>query len=116
MKIEQDEQIDVRYSKPLIIADYTCVTVSHQELGGLIASLMHLAELDSDKEHRDALKGELKQRCRSWLDNLYTDSGYRNYQYQEGATVININPKSSTEEDALKKLSLKVEKTGYDIK
>lgn len=80
----------VKY-KPIIEADGYFVTVSHRELDSLIASLMHVAELDSDKEHREALKGELKSRSRSWLDNLYAESGYRDYSLQPGANVINLN-------------------------
>lgn len=77
-------------NKPLIRLDYTYVMVSHQELDDLIARLMHLAELDSDKEHRDALKGELKHISRSWLDNLYSESGYKLYDYIPGAQIVEI--------------------------
>jgi hypothetical protein len=68
---------------------YVYVMVSHNELDNLVARMMHLAELDSDKEHREALKGELKQISRNWLDNLYEESGYHNHNY-DSAKVITI--------------------------
>lgn len=52
------------------------VLVSHQELNGLIGKLMHMFELNGDVEQRNALKQETKWRCREWLDDIYTDSGY----------------------------------------
>ena len=68
------------------------VLVSHMELDGLIAKLMHVAELNSDKEYRDALKGELKSRCRNWLDNLYEESGYSSWALSPNADVHKITP------------------------
>jgi len=91
MKKEQAKELKAALSKhPLIRQDFTYVMVSHQELDGLIARLMHLAELDSDKEHREALKGEMKRRARDWLDELYYDSGYRNYETIPEATVVDV--------------------------
>ena len=69
------------------------VLVSHRELDNLIANLMHVAELDSDKEHREALKGEMKIRSRTWLDNLYEQSGYQNYGVVEDADIHKITQK-----------------------
>lgn len=86
----QDKNYIILSSNPLIQRDYIYVMVSHQELDNLVARLMHLAELDSDKEHRDALKGELKQIARAWLDNLYHESGYRNYETIPQATVVTV--------------------------
>lgn len=87
-RIEVPEQGEgtgsVRDYRPLVEDDAYYVLVSHAELDNLIANLMHLAELDSDKEHREALKGELKVRSRKWLDELYSDSGYTNYRLHEG--------------------------------
>lgn len=77
-------------AKSLIKSDAVYVMVSHNELNGLVARLMHLAELDSDKEHREALKGELKQIARTWLDEQYFEAGYRNHEITPDAKVIDI--------------------------
>ena len=66
------------------------VMVSHDELGGLIARLMHIAELNSDKEYRNALKGEMKMVSRNWLDDLYYDVGYADHDY-DSTKVVDIN-------------------------
>lgn len=66
---------------------------------------MHIAELDSDKEHREALKGELKRRARDWLDDLYADSGYVNHALVEGTRVVDILPKSKEAEEHLEALT-----------
>jgi hypothetical protein len=76
---------------PLIKSDGYYVMVSHNELNGLVARLMHLAELDSDKTHREAVKGELKQVARNWLDDLYDDAGYRNYDVLPDAKVVDVS-------------------------
>lgn len=88
----ENEGEPVQSFRPLIeiTDDAYYVLVSHQELDSLIAKLMHLAELDSDKEHRDALKGELKVISRQWLDELYEDSGYRNYRVKHNVESIVI--------------------------
>lgn len=90
MKAEVSEPRN-EYIRPLIEADAYYVMISHQELDSLIAPLMHLAELDSDKEHRDALKQELKTISRNWLDEQYSRAGYTNYQVLPGAWMVNIN-------------------------
>lgn len=77
--------------KPLIKSDAVYVIVSHEELNGLIARLMHLAELDSDKTHREAMKGELKQIARGWLNDQYYEAGYRDYQIGSEARVVDLN-------------------------
>jgi hypothetical protein len=96
MKKEQAQDVRESYiilsENPLIRRDFTYVMVSHGELDNLIAKLMHLAELDSDKEHREALKGEIKHRVRGWLDELYYESGYRDHQIIPEATVVDIAP------------------------
>lgn len=99
MITKEQEQVETRITtnmllsrKPLIRMDYTYVMVSHSELDFLIARLMHLAELDSDKEHRDALKGELKNISRSWLDGLYRESGYVDYDFLPNAKVVAVEP------------------------
>lgn len=97
MIIKEQEQVATQITKdmllsnkPLIRMDYTYVMVSHKELDDLIARLTHLAELDSDKEHRDAMKGELKSLSRAWLDNLYRESGYVNYDYLPNAKIVDV--------------------------
>jgi len=55
------------------------VAVHHGHLDQLIGSLMHLCELDSDKEHREALKSDIKMRCRQWLNDQYDNAGYQKY-------------------------------------
>ena len=67
------------------------VLVSHRELDWLIANLMHLVELDSDKEHREALKGEIKIRCRAWLDDRYSSAGYVNHEIVPRANIIDLD-------------------------
>lgn len=67
------------------------VLISHSELDWLIANLMHLAELDSDREHREALKGEIKSRTRAWLDDRYASAGYINHQVKPRAQLIDVN-------------------------
>ena len=53
------------------------VAVHHGDLDHLIARLMHVCELDSDVEHRNALKGEIKMHCRDWLNEQYASAGYK---------------------------------------
>jgi hypothetical protein len=85
------QEIDgIRKYEPLIENHGYFVLVSHQELDSLIARLMHVAELDSDKEHRDALKGELKSISRNWLDSLYEEAGYTNYSFEDHGQIVNL--------------------------
>lgn len=83
----QEQGQDMKH--PLIQNEsgYVYVMVSHNELDSLVARLMHLAELNSDVEYRNALKGELKQISRSWLDDLYEESGYTNHSYDQDKVV-----------------------------
>lgn len=67
------------------------VLISHEELDWLVASLMFLMELDSDVVHRNAMKGEIKSRCRAWLDDCYATSGYVNHQVVTRANVVPID-------------------------
>lgn len=67
------------------------VLISHRELDWLIATLMHLAELDSDKEHREALKGEIKMRTRAWLEERYASAGFIQHEVVARAQVIDLN-------------------------
>lgn len=106
IKVEEKYELDMPLSdKPLIRKDFTYVMVSHKELDDLIARLMHLAELDSDKEHRTAIKGELKYRTRNWLDQLYENSGYVHHRLVDGTVVVNIAPKTADGAEALNKLT-----------
>jgi hypothetical protein len=79
------------YNKPLIEADAYYVTISHKELDGLVGSLMHLMDLNSDAQFREAMKSEIKSRARRWLDDEYERAGYRNYAVQHGARIYNLN-------------------------
>lgn len=64
--------------------------VSHRELDGLLGRLLHLVDLVGDKEQRDALKSEVKLRCRGWLDDEYWSSGYQNHQIAPAARITEI--------------------------
>lgn len=87
----QVKKLDNPYTNLLVRGDgFLQVLVSHADLDNLIARLMHIAELDSDKEHREALKGELKYQCRQWLDGEYDSAGYRNYALQPGARILEL--------------------------
>lgn len=52
------------------------VPISHYELDSLVGSLMQMCELMGDKEQREALKREIKDRARRWLDFRYECAGY----------------------------------------
>lgn len=54
------------------------VAVNHQHLDHLIGSLLHLCDLVGGKQG-EALKSEIKTRCRSWLDDQYFSAGYGKY-------------------------------------
>lgn len=83
--------VDIPFRKKLIEdGDSFYVTISHKELDSLIGNLMHLCDLNSDSVYREALKSEIKMRSRRWLDEEYEDAGYRNYEVQEGANIINL--------------------------
>jgi len=86
---ERAEQ-PMRAYNPLINNGAYFVLVSHRELDTLIARFMHLAELDSDIEHRNAMKGELKSISRNWLDNLYEDAGYKNHCLDNTGQVVDL--------------------------
>lgn len=100
------EAVEARRNHNYLIEDGGYfVTVSHRELDQLVASLMHVAELDSDKEHRDALKGELKARSRVWLDSLYDEAGYDKYSgVQVGTKIINLQAAEKNQIEAATKV------------
>ncbi len=54
--------------------------VSHTEIDSLVGRLLQIADLTGDAVQRKALKDEIKQRVRNWLDDLYEDSGYHKWQ------------------------------------
>ena len=54
--------------------------ISHQELDGLVGRLMQMCDLMGDQEQRQALKSEIKQRCREWLDSEYEMAGYDRFE------------------------------------
>jgi hypothetical protein len=66
------------------------VMISHSELDNLIGSLMHLMDLNSDVQFREAMKSEIKMRTRQWLNDEYCNSGYEYNAYISGAKVIGI--------------------------
>lgn len=66
------------------------VLISHQELDYLVGSLMQMCDLTGDQEQRKALKNEIKQRTRRWLDSEYHAAGYQHYNLADGARVTKI--------------------------
>lgn len=59
--------------------------ISHEEIDGLIGTLMQMCDLMGDVEQRNALKSEIKQRTRRWMDDQYWCSGYdKNTGVMEG--------------------------------
>ena len=88
----EKEFVDVPFRKSLIEEQGGYyVTISHKELDSLVGNLMHLCDLNSDAVYREALKSEVKQRSRNWLDEQYALSGYKNYAVESGAYIINID-------------------------
>jgi len=75
------------------------VPISHAELDNLLGSLLHLMDLNSDTQFREAMKSEIKQRTRQWLDNEYSSIGYRNYRYADGAKILVIEEEAKDEKD-----------------
>lgn len=55
------------------------VLVSHAELDSLVGRYMQMCDLIGDVEQRKALKDTIKQISRTWLDDLYEQSGYDKY-------------------------------------
>lgn len=66
------------------------VLVSHQDLDSQIGRLMQMCDLIGDTQQRAALKSTIKNICREWLDNMYSESGYDRWTgLQSDADVIN---------------------------
>ena len=78
-KYKEHEVLDLdKEAKRLIDIDgIQNIALNFQHLDSLIGSLCHVADLDSDKEHREHVKSEIKLRCRAWLQDLYDVAGYR---------------------------------------
>lgn len=68
------------------------VPIDHRILDGLVGRLLQLADLTADAQQRQALKSEIKHRCRDWLDSEYKMNGYDMFKMQENPTgkVIEI--------------------------
>lgn len=70
-------EVDLKAVNPLISWNGAMyVPVSHEELDSLVGQMMQMCDLMGDREQREALKSEIKQRARRWLTNLYEESGY----------------------------------------
>ena len=64
--------------KRLIKVDGTqYVGINFLHLDRLVGNLCHVIDLDSDKEHREHVKSEIKMRCRQWLTDEYEMVGYK---------------------------------------
>ena len=95
---------DFSQEKPLIEinskgAQGIYVPISHGEVDHLLGSLLHLMDLNSDVQFREAMKSEIKQRVRQWLDNEYSDIGYRNYGYVDGAKILVLEEEAENDRD-----------------
>lgn len=95
--MEPSKVAENEFNRPLVQQGAYYVMISHKELDNLIAPLMHLAELDSDKEHREAMKQELKHIARNWLNEQYEFSGFSNYSPEPGAWIVNVDAIKSGE-------------------
>lgn len=104
MKKDQAPAEDFRQRRPLIeINDKNpqgiYVPISHAELDNLLGSLLHLMDLNSDIQYREAMKQEIKQRARQWLDSEYSNLGYRNYSYVDGARILVLEEEAENDRD-----------------
>jgi len=66
------------------------VLISHRQVDYLIGSLMGMCDVMGDKEQRDAVKSEIKQRVRSWLDDRYAVAGYSGFRVNPDVETIKI--------------------------
>lgn len=66
------------------------VPVSHKQLDDLIGRLMQMCDLTGDLEQRKALKDTIKNISRRWLDSLYEDGGYHNYEIIDPSKIIKV--------------------------
>lgn len=53
------------------------VPISHLELDGLVGRLMQICDIMGDSTQREAVKSEIKQRTRGWLNSEYDYLGYK---------------------------------------
>lgn len=71
-------------SRLIILPSGDYVAIHHRHLDHLIGSLMAIFDLNGDKVQRDALKSEVKMRCRQWLNDQYYAVGYEEYEKEQG--------------------------------
>ena len=72
--------------------DGDCIAVNHFHLNSLIGSLMHLCDLNSDKEFRETLKSEIKMRCRAWMNDEFVVAGYEAYKAANRVKDTGVTP------------------------
>lgn len=88
MQLREEFAQQISQSKCLVKfgKDSACyVPISHHEIDGLIGRLMQICDIMGDSTQRDAVKAEIKQRTRSWLDDGYYTLGYRDARTKEDA-------------------------------
>lgn len=86
-----DEVNYPKFRRLLKIDDVYYVPIDHKLFGNLIGSLMQMCDLIGDPEQRKALKDEIKQRGRRWLDDEYQMNGYERWQgVQDESRVTEI--------------------------
>jgi len=72
--------------------DGDCIALNHFHLNSLIGSLMHLCDLNSDKEFREAMKSEIKMRCRAWMNDEFEIAGYEAYKAANRIKDTGVTP------------------------
>lgn len=66
------------------------VAISHRELDGLVGRLLFLCDIIGGSQG-EALKSEIKTRCRDWLDDHYSMAGYDKWSgVTESANPVEI--------------------------
>lgn len=78
-KYKEDSVIEIDKERERLVEvdGVSNIAINFEHLDNLIGRLCHIADLDSDKEHREHVKSEIKLRCRAWLQDLYDIAGYR---------------------------------------
>lgn len=79
MKLPENVKEDFkRETERLVISEEfgDCVAVNHAHLDSLIGSLLHLCDLIGGQQG-EALKSEIKNRSRAWLNDQYHIAGYK---------------------------------------
>jgi len=67
------------------------IPISHKQLDTLVGRLMQMCDLIGDTQQRKALKDTIKQNCRDWLDDEYTDAGYDRFGGDNGKKLKTVN-------------------------